>query len=338
MTIPLTTDEKLLLKAYFQTSPVALLRLKAQAILMLSQNLRLDDIATLLFRGVRTIKRWLNDFEQRRMSSIFHGMHRNQNASKLTPEQKQEIREVLRQSPQEKGLPKPFWDVPQLKTYLKTEFGIVYESDQSYHYLLKFSGLSFKYPSKISPRRDEALIKKTIQEIKTQIEPMMIDDQWMVFTADETRLQLEAEIRRAWLMHGERTLIKTERSSEHQNYLGFLDQKTGNCRVFEIEKGNQKEIIRVLQQLVQDYPNQPICIIWDNARWHIGELLRTELASTLKHVHLIKFPPYAPDHNPIEHVWQDAKQKISNRNAIPFETVKALFLRHISQRTFPYQL
>jgi transposase len=274
------------------------------------------------------------------MISIFSGMERNEHASKLTREQKEEIKSVIGQPPNEQGIPKEFWDVPKLKNYVQARFGVIYESDVSYHFLLRFSGLSLKYPDKLSPRRNEKLITKRIKEIKKEIKPFLKDPNWVVLASDETRLQLEAEIRRAWLVKGKRTIVKTERSSEHQNYLGFLDQKTGECQIYSIERGNQTETIRVLKQLMKKYPGKQVCVIWDNAKWHSGAILRRELAKQkqLKDLYLIHFPPYAPDHNPIEHVWQTAKSQIANKHSVSFKQTKQQFEDSIMGRTFNYKI
>lgn len=274
------------------------------------------------------------------MASIFSGMEDNEHASRLTREQKQQIKEVIGQPPDESGLPKEFWDVPKLKDYVSAKFGVTHESNQSYYFLLRFSGLSFKYPDELSPRRDEELITRRIAEIKEEVAPFLTDPEWMVFASDETRVQLEAEIRRAWLVKGQRTIVKTQRSDEHQNYLGFLDQKNGRCQVYEIERGKQIYIIPVLEQLVQKYPDKRICVVWDNATCHRGIPFKRRLkkGKTLERLHLIAFPPYAPDHNPIEHVWQYAKSKIANRSSQQFETIKQAFLDDIMKRKFAYRI
>jgi transposase len=184
------------------------------------------------------------------------------------------------------------------------------------------------------------MIENRVKEIRQEIASLRSDPNWVVLAADETRLQLESEIRRAWLVRGKRTIIKTERSDEHQNYLGFLDQKYGTCQVFEIDKGNQIETIKVLKKLVEQYPNKRVCVIWDNAKWHKGKLLRCNLSKdkSLERLHLINFPPYAPTHNPIEHVWQYAKSKISNRHEHSFSEIKHDFLASISNRVFDYKI
>src|SRR3990167_8658415 len=335
--ISLTLPEKEMLEEYAESSPLKTIRLRAHAVLMRDEGLEVNRVSKFSFRSERTVTRWLGDFSSKRMASIFSGHVDNENASKLTREQKQEIKETLSQSPNDQGLPAEFWNVPRLKEYLSAVFGVVYQSD---HFLLRFSNLSFKYPDKLSPRRDGVMIEKRVKEIQEEISPLISDPNWVVFAADETRLQLEAEIRRAWLTKGKRTIIKTERSDEHHNYLGFLDQRYGTCQIFEIDRWNQVETIRVLKQLGKQYPNKRICVVWDNARWHKGKLLRFNLSKdkSLERLHLISFPPYAPTHNPIEHVWQYAKSKISNRHEYPFPEIKQDFLASITNRTFDYKI
>lgn len=319
---------------------MALIRLKAQAILMRNRKMKLEDIAELVFRDVRTIERWIKDFSQRRMASIFSGLAENENAGKLTRKQKEEIRGVLQQSPSEQGLPKAFWNIPTLKEYVRAEFGVVYESVQSYHFLLKFSQLSFKYPDRFNIRRDEEAINKRMIEIRTEMADYLVNPSWEVFVSDETRLQLEAITRRAWLKKGEKTVIKVERNREFQNYLGMLDQKTFKNEVYPISWGRQKEIIKALVNHIRKYPKKRICIVWDNAKCHKGKLLRGQLRKDglLARVHLVNLPPYAPDMNPIEHVWRWGKDAISNTQFGTFEKTKEAFVTSVTSRRFRYEI
>jgi len=338
--INLSNDEKHLLRGYFTTSPIALIRLKSQAILMRNKKMKLEDITELVFRDVRTIEHWIKDFSQRRMASIFSGLAENETASKLTRKQKEEIREVLKKPPSEQGLSRTFWDIPTLKEYVRAEFGVVYESVQSYHFLLKFSQLSFKYPDRFNIHRDEEVIKKRMMEIRKEVADYLANPSWEVFVSDETRLQLEAITRRAWLKKGEKTVIRVERSREFQNYLGLLNQKTFINEVYPIAWGRQKEIIKALVTHIRKYPKKRICIIWDNAKCHKGKLLRRQLRKDrlLSRVHLVNLPPYAPDMNPIEHVWKWGKDTVSNTQFETFEKTKEAFVTGVSSRIFHYQI
>lgn len=338
--IVLSLPEREVLGRHLKKAPTTSIRLKAQAILLRAQGLQISDIAEAILVSVRTVTRWVKSFVKNRLASLFSGHISNENAAKLTRWQKREIRQLLSEPPNQYGIPPRFWDVPKLKQYVSVVFDVVYESDVSYHLLLKFSGLSLKYPDVVSPRRDEEAIKKRVKEIRREIKPLLKDDSWVVFASDETRLQKEAEIRRAWLIKGKRTVVKTERSKEHQNYLGFLDQKTHLCQVFPIKRGNSTETIRVLKKIVKQYPNKRICIVWDNARWHKSKQLREQLAKgkSLEKIHLIALQPYAPETNPIEHVWGYAKNKLANKAGRDFEEIKQEFMQLTNQQTFAYQI
>lgn len=317
-----------------------LIRLKAQAILMRDRGIQMVDIAAVLSRDERTIRRWMEDFTERRIASMFTGKKDNENASKLTREQKEEIKQVLLQKPSAYGLPKEFWDVPQLKQYVYTRFGAVYETDRSYHFLLEFGNLSFKYPDKFNVKRNERKIAERMEEIYGEIIPYLEDATWEVFCSDESRMRLEAITRKAWLQKGKKTVLKVERSDDYQNYLGFLNQRTFQCHVFEIAWGKAEEIIKATVEFLKLYPNKKVCIIWDNATCHKGKLMRAALATggVLERVHLIPLPPYAPDCNPIEHVWNTTKDALSNNQDKTFEETKLKFMQLVNRKFFYYQI
>lgn len=337
--ISLSQEEVTLLQGYIH-SPVELIRFKAMAILARDRGIPMVSIAPVFHKDERSLIRWIKDFSVRRMASIFSGMVNNEHASKLTRSQKEEIKYTLSQPPSDHGLSKEFWDVPTLRSYVAITFGVAYESDQSYHFLLRFSRLSFKYPETFDIHRDEKAIAKRIKGIREEIAPLLKDPAWEVYAADETGLMLEALTRKAWLKKGEKTIIRTERSKQRQSYLGFLNLKTGKCSIYPIARGQQKYILSAIKKHIAKYPNQKICIIWDNGKFHKGKMIIEALkrGQSLERVHLIPFPPYAPDTNPIEHVWREGKKATVNHQFKDFSETKHVFEKKISGRIFDYQI
>ena len=122
----ITEDERLTLVHYIKLTSITLIRFKAQAVLMADSGASAGSIAAGFDRKPRTVGSWLKDWQTRRLASILTGHADNHNASKLTKEQRAEIRLVLQSPPSSVGLPKEFWDVPQLKAYITVKFGIVY--------------------------------------------------------------------------------------------------------------------------------------------------------------------------------------------------------------------
>lgn len=336
----LTNNENVILKNHYRKSGCALIRERAHVVLLSSQGRKVHDIALILMRKQDTICQWLNAFNQKGLSSIFHKYEGNTNASKLTQQQRKEIAKTLRKPPSTQRLPKSFWDVPAIKSYLKGQFGIVYESNRSYHYLLKFNGLSFKLPALFDIKRDQDQINRRLKFIHQKLPRYFNNDSWEVLVADETRINWETEIRRAWLRKNKKTIVKTHRSSDYQNYFGALNMKTGKTYLKRLQWQNTKQIIKVLKRLSDHYPDKKICLVWDNAGWHKSKELREELKQgcSLGHFHFISFPPYAPDVNPQEHIWQWGKNALGNQVFDSFKKTKASFEQSIRSRFFDYKI
>jgi transposase len=334
----ITDKERKILVAFNRDSPILLIRLKAQAIMSSDQGLSGKSIGLNVGKGVRTVERWLSGWNEQRMASIFSGHTVNHNASKLTSVQLSQIRDILAQPPSEYGIPKEMWDVPTLKNYISATFGVVYESPESYYFILRFSGLSFKYPDTFDRKRNETLIEERMKAIAAELAPLLADDSWEIFASDEVRMDQEAIIRKCWLKRGQRTIVKVDRKKKSQSYVGFLNQKSFKCHLYEMPWQNSDEVLKAAQQFLKTYPNKKICIVWDNAAFHKSKAIREQLqkGGVLERVHLIAMPPYAPDNNPIEHVWNTTKQAVANIQQDTFEETKRAFSDFVASRPFRY--
>lgn len=317
-----------------------LLRDRAHAILLNGQGLSAHRIAKLLFRTEKTVRGWLAAFRQRRLSSIFPKYPENANAGKLTPKQKKQVKQVLSRPPSDYGIPKQFWQVKDLKKWIKAEFGVVYESDRSYHFLFKLGRFSWKLPDRFDIKRDDQAVKARLAEIRQEIAPFLANDNWVVLAGDETRLMWESESRRAWLRTNRKTILKIYRSQDYRSFLGCLNLKAGNCHLYSLSWQNQEAVIAALKKLKKQYPRRKICLLWDNAPWHKGRLIRQKLKKRhwLSNFHLINLPPYAPDTNPQEHIWRYAKDRIAHQPAGSFKQKINNFKLAVVHRRFRYRI
>jgi len=338
--VQITPEEKELLEDWRRYGTSLLIRDRALAVIINSQGKSAYFIAKILSRKEETIRGWLKAFKNRRLSSLFLRYLDNNNAGKLTREQKQKIRQALSRPPSNYGIPKEFWQVKDLKKWIKSEFKVVYESDRSYHFLFKLGRFSWKLPDRFDVKRNDQLVKRRVKEIREEIKPYLVSSDWTVLAVDETRLMWESESRRAWLKTNRKTIIKVNRSSEYQSFLGSLDLKSGHCHLHSLAWQNQEEVVKALRKLKRQYPGKRICLIWDNASWHKGKLIRQKLKKHhyLANFHLIAFPPYAPDANPVEHVWKYAKDRIANQSTSDYKQKLNHFKLAVIHRKFNYKI
>ena len=332
-----TPIERILLLHHYKKAQILIIRERAHTIMLNAKGYSIPQVAKIFFKSEKTIREWIKGFQRERVASIFPKTLGNQHAAKLTIAQKQQLKKVLEKPPEENGITGKFWDVSKLRYYVKAEFGVEYESGNSIRLLFKLHNWSFHLPYAFDRHRNEEHIRRRIQEIKKEITPYIQDSNWLVFVSDECRIIWETEIRRMWLPKGQKTVIKVERKRKAQSFIGLLNLKDGKEWLYRLAWQKQDTIIPVLEALVKQYPGKRICIIWDNARFHHGKKLKAKLQTTLKTIHLINLPAYAPDHNPQEHVWKYGKESIANdqRNSLE-ETVQA-FEDAVMGRNYNYQ-
>ena len=319
-----------------RTDNYALVRMKPEAILYASEGVGLGIIAKMVERNEKTVREWLAEWQNTRMCSVLTGHAGNQNAAKLIRAQKQDLKTVLALPPSRSGIDAEFWDVPALRDVVKILFDVEYESDSSYQLLLRFCGLSFKLPDPFDEHRDEQAITRRMAEVKDQVKDLL-EVGWEVYAVDEVRLEHEAETRRMWLPKGQRTKFHVDRQKVSQSFFGALSLTNKKVKLYPIE-GNQntEQTILALERLQRETEAGKIAVVLDNARFHHAKALTGlyepgQLLDTP-----IYLPPYAPDHNPAEHVWNAAKNNIANiQHETPEETFGA-FASYIASRTFDY--
>ena len=196
-----------------------LVQMKAEAILYASRGVDVGIIAEMVERAERTVQEWPADWQTTRMRRVLTGHAGNQNAAKPTRDQKQELKKILAQPPSQTGIHAEFWDVPAIRDVVKILFDVEYQSDSSYQLLLRFCGLSLELPDPFDKHRNEKAITRRMTEVKTQVKALL-DAGWEVYTADEVRLEHEAETRRMQPPKGQRTRPSVDRQKTSQSFFG----------------------------------------------------------------------------------------------------------------------
>jgi transposase len=333
-----SSERTVLLHWKERADTMILVRLKAEAIVYASMGVGVEIIASSVNRSQRTVSEWLRDWNVSRLQSVVTGHSGNENAAKLTKEQKEDLKNILASPPSEVGIQADFWDVPSLDDVVETKFDVKYESESSYQLLMRFAGMSFKLPDPFDKRRDEAKIAARMEEIKEQVRGLLAEG-YEVYTVDEVRVEHQAETRRMWLPRGKRTKLHVDRKKAAHSFFGALSLTEKKMKIYPIAgQQNAEQIVFMLARLQRETPGKKVAAVLDNASFHHANDL-TKLFSPgqeLERITPIFLPPYAPDHNPTEHVWNAAKTHIANlQRDTPEETFSA-FMNYVTRREFDY--
>ena len=79
-----------------------------------------------------------------------------------------------------------------------------------------------------------------------------------------------------------------------------------------------------LDEIARRYPNENIVMVMDGAGWH-----RSHSLTLAENLRLLLLPPYSPELNPVEHLWDELREK--NFHNRVFDSIGALE-SHLQER------
>jgi transposase len=147
----------------------------------------------------------------------------------------------------------------------------------------------------------------------------------LLYALDETFIKVESDNRRTWSPIGNPPIIEknnlkkglkligaTEISKKYDSFVDAYQYKT---------KITSDEFIYFAQHLLDINENKKVYIILDNARIHKSLAVRLFRAANEKNLKLIYLPPYSPDLNPQENVWNRYKACIHTNSSKSSEDI-----------------
>lgn len=137
---------------------------------------------------------------------------------------------------------------------------------------------------------------------------------------DESIFGLIPYLIKGWFLRGSRP-TKKYIQEPYKKICVFGALGVGEVVTKMSPKINGKKYLAFLKKLQKNHKR--ICIIIDNARWHLTKEVMTFIEQN--DVKLIRLPPYSPELNPIEQYWKNVKNWIATKPWISLpELIKQL--------------
>ncbi len=136
------------------------------------------------------------------------------------------------------------------------------------------------------------------------------------FYEDEVDVHLNPKIGLDWMVCGQQKEVVTPGKNEKRYLAGALEARTGIVTWVEGMRKTSFLFLKLLDRLRQAYP-QAKCLhlILDNYRIHSSAIVQAALSGYLAGRIVLHFlPPYCPDDNRIERVWQDLHANVTRNH------------------------
>ena len=134
---------------------------------------------------------------------------------------------------------------------------------------------------------------------------------------DEARFGRISDTRRCWCPKPVRPLCQAMVTQEYTYAYAAVSVADGDLDTLILPHVNGDCMQLFLDEVAARHPQDRIVMVLDGAGWHQSQALT--LTNNLR---LLKLPPYAPELNPVEHLWDDLREK-SFHNRI-FDSIDAL--------------
>ena len=136
------------------------------------------------------------------------------------------------------------------------------------------------------------------------------------FYEDEVDVHLNPKVGLDWMAAGQQKEVHTPGKNEKRYLAGALDVRTGAVVWVEGVRKTSYLFLDLLDKLIAAYPEaRRIHLILDNYRIHSSAIVQAALHGYLAgKVELHFLPPYCPDDNRIERVWQDLHANVTRNH------------------------
>ena len=235
--------------------------------------------------------------------------------------------------------------VALLASYIQTQFGVVFQSSQSYYDILSPARYSWKKTQARLPGADRPQCIDTREAIKKLAahKAALEDGSASAFFIDESHLHWDDACGYSWGRQDQRLEVSLENGRQRPTYYGALDVVKGSFLMPSYPKANAQHTVDFLRYLQQRRPGQKLLIFWDGVSYHhqhtMRDFLETIHADLLPHQWKIcctRLAPYAPRENPVEDTWLKSKTFVHTQAlwTTCFEQVKDLFVKGIRQKKY----
>lgn len=286
------------------TNEQALLRrLAAQRVL---EGESPKDVTRSYGLGEKTIFKWVKIAKEKGLNALAPKPRPGRGRSLTEFEAEEVKRWILSGDPRQYGFDFGLWTRQIVAHLIEDRFGIVLGLT-AVGDLLHRQGLTPQKPMRRAYERDDKEItqwkEKKYPEIKKEAKKQGAEIFWL----DEASIRSDDPLLRTWGLKGQTPTVKTSGQRQGINAISAVSNRGGFWYQVYTQRFNADVFIDGLKDLMGNR-RKPVFIITDGHPVHKSKKVREFVASMKGRLSIFILPPYAPDLNPDELVWNYIRQ------------------------------
>lgn len=251
--------------------------------------------------GARTIYAWLKIAREKGIEALSPKERTGRNR-KLSPTEEQEVKRwVIGNDPRQFGFDFGLWTRQIVSDLIKARFEIEL-SITSTGELLHRLGLTPQKPLRRAYERDEKAVSKWVSDVYPKVKKYAKKRGAEIFWLDEASIRSDDPLQRTWGERGKTPVVKTSGQRQSINAISALSNTGGFWYHVYQGKFTADKCIECFKRFLKNR-KRPIIVIVDGHPVHKSKKVMDYIESLEGKLEIVFLPPYAPDLNPDELVW-----------------------------------
>jgi transposase len=203
------------------------------------------------------------------------------------------------------GFETDLWTVTRLHTVLVDRFNEDVSEDTVWR-RLREAGLTWQTPEREYFQADAEVRQRWQRETIPKIRETIEKTRGILYCQDEASVCLTPILGKTWAMRGKPRKVKVTGNRASVSAMSALSPQ--GRLVFRLHEKRiaSGEVIAFLDQLLHHHPRRHVIVVMDQAPPHTSKVTKNYIESQAR-LHVFHLPPYSPDWNPDEKVWNHLK-------------------------------
>lgn len=226
------------------------------------------------------------------------------------------------------------WTRPMIRTVIFRKYGVRL-SLASIGRLLAQLGLTCQKPLSKAIEKNPSLVKAWLKEEFPEIKKQARAQNAEIFFGDESGVRSDFHSGTTWAIKGRTPVVRHTGQRFSLNMISAVSNRGSMRFMVTKERIGSKLFLEFCKRLMVGQKRK-IFLIVDGHPSHKAKVVRAYLGALGGKLKIFFLPPYSPDLNPDEYVWNDVKNNGVGRSAVitPADLKKAVMgrLRHIQKK------
>lgn len=203
------------------------------------------------------------------------------------------------------GFETDLWTVGRLHAVLVDRFNVDVSEDTVWR-RLREAGLTWQTPERQYFEADEETRRRWQEETIPKIRETLEKTNGILYCEDEASVCLTPLLGKTWAERGKPRKVAVTGARASIAAMSAIRPKGRLVFRLHDKRITSVEVIDFLKQLLRQHPSRHIVVVMDQAKPHTSKMTKAFIASRPR-LHVFYLPPYSPDWNPDEKVWNHLK-------------------------------